>query len=601
MKLLPLAVKYLKKYPGFTSVILCLIIIASVFEGATFGMMIPLIQSMTNKSAPFLKNVFFTDYMNFSHSSVNQAGIISFIFVFMFLLIIFKNVSSYVANISIGKLRFFMIRDLRTNLMNNLLDYDIKFFDHAKIGHIISSINAETQRMGDFIYACLNLTVFFVKICAYLAVLFLISWKASIVVFALILTVLLPIELIMRQLGKIGKRLSGALADYNYKLTEMLNGIRLIKASGTEIPEKANFKNVTNNIYRFRAKSVMYRHLVLPVSEISVFGLIVLCFIVIINTREVDVAKAFPFIATYLVTLTKALTQLGGFNNSRSQAVGQVAAFKSYENMLNPKGRKTIKSGNIKIEELKCAIELDSVNFSYREGKQILKNVSIKIPKGKVTAFVGPSGAGKSTIVNLIARFYDINSGRILVDGIEFEKLSLKDWRNKIGFVSQDIFLFNDSVKNNISYGHGRVSEEEAVLAAKAAGVHDFITGLPEGYDTMLGERGVKLSGGQKQRISIARAILRNPEILILDEATSSLDTETEKLITEAINNLTRGRTVIAIAHRLSTILHADNIVLIDKGEVVETGTHMELFGKNGLYRKLYDSQFYVERQTQEA
>lgn len=592
MKLILIASKYLKKYPILTGAVLFSIVIASFFEGASFGMLIPLIQSMTSEAINVLERIPFMNYLSSFFSSMNQTRAISLIFVSIFLLLAVKNVFIYISDILTEKLTFGFKKDLRANFMDNILGYDTKFFDNVKTGHIISNINVETERMATFMRAVLRFVALSGRVLAYILLLFLISWKVSIVIFLLIASVLIPIELIMKKVKKLGVGISQANADYNYKLTELVSGIRLIKGVGTEDLEKSSFRTKAEELSYSQYRCVKYMDLIIPLSEVFIFGLMVLSFLILINVVKIDIANTFPFIATYLLVLARTLTQLNNLNGQRSMAMNNLAAFTAYEKMYDEKDKKTIRSGDRDIDKLSDSIEFKDINFSYINGKDVLKKINIKMPKGRITALVGASGAGKSTAVNLILRFYDVSSGEILVDGINLRDLMLKKWRRKIGFVSQDIFIFNTSIKNNISYGHDDIQEQEIIKAAKAANAHDFIMDLPDEYDTILGERGVKLSGGQKQRISIARSIIHNPEILILDEATSSLDTETERLITEAIDRLTKDRTVIAIAHRLSTILHADNIIVLDKGRVVEEGRHEDLLRKNGLYKRLCDAQF---------
>lgn len=594
MKLIRVAYKYLKAYPTLATCAIFSIITMSLFDGVSFGMLVPLIQSMTSESVSTLSIIPFLQDLKFFSFPTTQAGMTSFIFMLLLFALSIKNVFTFLSNMLITKLRFGIIRDLRVKLMNNLLEYDLKYFDRSNSGYIISNMNFETQRMGDFMLAILNFSALAGRVLVYITILFLISWKVSAVVFLLIAIVLLLIELIMKKVKKLGKYLSQAIANYNYKLTEVLAGIRLVKRSGTEEEEKRNFGSVADKYRYFQYKSSKTMNLIAPLAEVIIFGLLAVLFLVLINVIKIDIVRAFPFVATYLLVLARSLTQLNGMNTYRSAAMNNLAAFSNYEDICDPNGKITIKSGNKKPGNISECIEFKNVNFSYEEGKTVLENICIKIPKGKMTAIVGRSGSGKSTIVNLIPRFYEVNSGQILVDNRDLKTFVLKDWRKKIGFVSQDIFIFNTSVKKNITYGFDGLSGGEVIKAAKATNAHDFIMNLPERYDSILGERGIKLSEGQKQRVSIARAIIHNPEVLILDEATSSLDSETEKSISGAIDNLTKGRTVIAIAHRLSTILHADNIVVLDDGKVLEEGKHSELISKNGLYKRLYDAQFRI-------
>lgn len=592
MKIASVSFKYLRRYPAQSLAICALVLLSSVFDGASFGMLIPLIQSMTSQGGGIFSGARFLGHMRPFLDGATQTQAVSLIFIIMFLIIVLKNVFTYLSGIGIARLRFRVIRDLRVDLMNRVLGYDMKFFDSMKTGHLVTSVNEETARMGNFMLSILQLLVSLARIGAYLALLFFISWKASLIVFTLIASVLIPIELIMYRLKILGQRTSKALADYNHKLFELLSGVRVIKSRATEDPEKSAFASLAGALSGCQYDNNKHIQLIMPLTEVFIFGLIGACFLTALNVFSIDTAKVFPFVATYLLVLVKLLAQLNAANGSRSEALNQLAAFDAYEKVYDESDKRNIISGNRIIPKFSNSIEFRSASFSYGKEKVVLKDVSIRIPKGKITAFVGPSGAGKSTLVNLIPRFYDVSSGVVLVDGTDIRDISLKEWRRKIGFISQDVFIFNMSVKDNIRYGQPDISDENVVRAARMANAHEFIQELPLGYDTIVGERGVRLSGGQKQRISIARAIINDPEVLILDEATSSLDTETERLITSAIDRITKDRTVIAIAHRLSTIFHADNIIVLDNGRVIETGNHNELVGRNGSYKRLYEAQF---------
>ena len=445
MKLIVTAYKYLKRYPTLSAAVLCSIIIASLFEGASFGMLIPLIQSMVQEGAKT----------------------ILLIFISLFALLLMKNVFIYVSSLLIAKLRFEIIKDLRIKLMDNLLGYDAKYFDGAKTGHMIANMTTETERIGNFIKSVLQSVALSGRVAAYGVLLFLISWKVSIAIFLLIAVVLIPIELIMTKLRRIGTLVSKSIAQYNFKLTEILGGMRLIRTRGTEDLEKEGFDAACSNTSRFQYKSNKYINLIVPLSEVGIFGAIVLCLFILISVTEINFADAFPFIATYFLVLARALTQLNNINSRRSDAMSFLAAFGNYEALNDPKDKKTIKSGDRLVERFSDSINFDNVSFSYVKGKAVLSNINFRIPNGKITALVGASGAGKSTIVNLILRFYDADSGKILVDGVSLKDLSLRAWRRNIGFVSQDIFIFNANVKNNIAYGCVDSSAESVTKAAK--------------------------------------------------------------------------------------------------------------------------------------
>lgn len=598
MKMMQAAFKYLKNYPAMTVFALAAIIISSLFEGASFGMLIPLIQSMTGSGSIPLGNFPFAKSLSFISSAADRNAAITGILLCLLGLIVLKNLFAYFSNALTAKLRFGISRDLSIDLMNNLIEYDLKYFDKAKSGHIMSTLSNETKRMGDFMLAVLQIAAVSGKVAVFIGLLFLISAQASAVIFLLIAIVLLPLELIMKKVKKLGALVSRAFLDYTFKLTEILNGIRLTRGSATEEIEKNVFKKAAEELASTQLKTNLYIYLLIPLSEILIFGIIFMAFIFLIHAARIDIPGTFPFFAAYLVILAKALVQLNFLNNMRSNAASNLAAFDKYEEMNDGRDKKTIYGGRTPIDVFRDSIDFRHVYFSYTGVKNALEDITVRIPKGRITAIVGISGSGKTTMVNLIPRFYDVTSGGILIDGVDIRDTDPKAWRRKIGYVSQDPFIFNADVAYNIMYGHAGILEEEAARAAEAANAHDFIMELSGKYKTVLGERGVRLSGGQKQRLSIARAIIHDPEILILDEATSSLDTETEKLINEAVDRLTKGRTVIAIAHRLSTILHADNIIVLHEGKVSEQGRHSELLKIGGLYKRLYEAQFAAQDQS---
>ena len=373
---------------------------------------------------------------------------------------------------------------------------------------------------------------------------------------------------------------------------ETVSGIRLVKSFGAEPYEEKRFREASNRYAMSSARVTRLSNLAAPVTEIV--GTTMAMLLLWIGAREVLVSNemAGADLIAFLIYALRILQPMKQLSQMPTTAQSSLAAAERLFEILDSPSERQTDTGSIEHRTFDREVEFDDVTFAY-DGDPVLSNISFVAKKGEVTALVGPSGAGKSTLVDLIPRFYPVNQGRILLDGIDTSTIKLDSLRRLTGIVSQDTILFNDTVKNNIAYGaEGRFTDAQIQAAAEAANAHAFIRELPAGYDTILGERGTRLSGGQRQRLAIARALLCDAPILILDEATSALDTESERLVQEAVDRLLQGRTVFVIAHRLSTIVHADQILFLDRGEIVERGTHLDLLNARGAYYRLYSMQF---------
>ncbi len=382
-------------------------------------------------------------------------------------------------------------------------------------------------------------------------------------------------------------------ADLYSQMIEIISNIPLIKVSGTEQYEKGRFQNISGTLASLEYKRIKYLNLTPFLTETFVMLFIITLFLGGIKIFKINVLFYLPFIVAYLYVFMRLFDQINAFLDSLSGAFQSIEPFKAYEQKLNEAQKNQLSDGLLKFYSLQKEIEFRRVSFGYSLNQDVIKDANFSIPKGSFIALVGPTGGGKTTIAKLLTGLFYPSQGEILIDGINIKNLNIKSWLEKIGFISQDVLIFNDSIRNNIGYGQFRTSFSDIEKAAKVADIYDFIKGLPDGFNTILGEHGVKISGGQKQRIAIARAVLRDPSILILDEATSSLDTKTEQSIQNALEQVMTGRTVIAIAHRLSTIIKADNIIVLEKGRVTEQGSHAELIAKsNGIYKKYYELQF---------
>jgi subfamily B ATP-binding cassette protein MsbA len=490
-----------------------------------------------------------------------------------------------------------IMRDLRVALYKHLHSLSLSYFTEERKGNIISRLTNDVRIVNDSVMALIN-SMFRdpPQIIAYAVVLFLFNWKLTILV-----SILLPVTGLI--VGKIGDALKRASLSSQEKMSEItsildetLSGIRIVKAFGMEHFEIEKFRAVTKRYQDAILKIVRRRAFGPPISEtLGVTAVAVILWFMGKSILQGDSDMTPGGFLFYIAMIYQMIQPLKLFTQVFNSFQEGVVAGERVFRVLDEKPRIFSKPGAEPLGRFHDRIEYDHVSFRYDTGRMVLNDVSFCIRFGEIVALVGPSGSGKSTLVDLLPRFYDVTEGAVRIDGRDLREIDVDSLRASIGVVTQETILFNDSVRNNIAYGHPEIPEEQLVEAAKAANAHDFILKLPLGYETRIGDRGVKLSGGEKQRLSLARAILKNPPILILDEATSSLDTESELLVQEAIEHLMKGRTSIVIAHRLSTVQHADNIIVIEDGRVRESGKHADLLSHDdSLYRRLYDLQFRV-------
>ena len=481
------------------------------------------------------------------------------------------------------------IKDLRQDLYTKLISLSHNFYVTHTSSKVMSRVTNDINALQG---ALLKVPPTIIRdgliIIGMIGGLFYLHWKYAFFIVVVLPVLGIPLAQFARKLRKASKDSMVQISEIYTSLQEMLSGFTVIKSFCREKHEEKRFAVNNKDYYNVQQRIVRVDARTTPVMEVlSMTGVsIVLWF----GGKDViNGAWTLGDFTAFILAVQQMYQPIKNFSQLNSTIQQAVSASERVFEILDEESKIFNLPDAKNIDVFSNDIVYKNVSFEYEQSKSILKNINIDIKKGQTVAFVGSSGSGKSTIANLLLRFYDVNSGEILVDGTNIKNLTLESLRDKIGVVSQDVFLFNDTVKYNIAYGKLDAGDEEIEKAAKAANAHKFISAMPDGYNTLIGERGMKLSGGEKQRIAIARAMLKNPPILVLDEATSALDSESEKLVQEAIETLMKNRTVILIAHRLSTVKNADQIIVIDKGTVVERGKHQELLDKNGVYAKLYN------------
>ncbi len=581
-----------------------------IFNLISFALFIPFLQLIFNPEQEIIVPTkpiwdggfvsFFSycgNYFNYFMESMVESdakGALMFVCISVFIAFLLKNLSRYGAIWNQSQLRMATVRDVRNKMYSKILRLPLSYYTDERKGDLVSRVNNDTGQIENGVIAILEL-VFREPIAILLHIGLLVYWSPQL---TLLSFALLPISaFVISRIGKSLKRTAKQEMEefgvLNSTLDETLGGIRIIKAFNATKQMRKNFEGTNLRHQQLTTKSFRKRDISSPLNETLGAG-VMLCIAwfggkMILDSAGTGGLTGEEFVG-FIIVFSQLLRPIQGVANS--MAVLQKASISQNRiNEILDSDEKIFEAENAQsLSELKQGIQLKNVSFSYND-TEVIKDISFDIPKGQKIALVGESGSGKSTLADLVARFYEIDSGEILYDGIPVNQLKTDDLRSHIGIVSQESILFNDSVANNIAFGIENPKREDVISAAKIANAHEFISQMESGYDTNIGERGNKLSGGQKQRVSIARAILKNPSLLILDEATSALDTESEVLVQEALEHLLQGRTSLVIAHRLSTIKNADKIIVLSQGKVVETGTHDELMASKGIYFKLSSMQ----------
>ncbi len=499
----------------------------------------------------------------------------------------------YWTTILSGKISSSIYKNIVDDLYVKIQSLDMEYFSTTKVGELMTKVLNDPANVNTFILEFFEFLKYVFTAISYLVIAIRIDWKLTLGMFIVAPILMTTVKKYSKKLKKSGKERQEATGTLNSKLQETLSGIRVIRAFATEKQEIHNFKKISLELKKVVMKTVGYNAKSNSVSE--ALNYVMMAILLLFGGYRILRGRVFTTgdFLTIMSAIGSMYTPVRRSANIYNSLSTNIPSIGRIFEILDVVPEIADAPDCVNFEEFKSDITFENADFSYKDSdEKVLKNINLVAKKGETVALVGNSGGGKSTLVNLIPRFFDVTGGKITIDGIDVKNYKIKSLRKKIGIVPQETFLFGGTILENIRYANQNASVEEVVEAAKMANAHEFIEKLEQGYETEIGERGIKLSGGQKQRISIARAILENPQILILDEATSALDNESEQLVQDALEKLMKGKTTFVIAHRLSTIINSDKIIVIQQGEIRETGTHEELLDKDGIYKSLYNKSF---------